>query len=60
MDPGSALLFDTATDIGESADRKQANPEIASTLNTAALKWLDDLDAPRMIPNPEYLPAARR
>lgn len=49
-----ALLFNTATEIGESTDRANDNPELASTLNAAAMKWLDDLDAPRMKPNPEY------
>lgn len=54
------LLFDTTTDIGESTDHREDNPELASTLNAAAMKWLDDLDALRMTPNSQYVPDTRR
>jgi arylsulfatase A-like enzyme len=54
------LLFDTTSDIGETKNRVEDEPEIASSLNNAAMKWLDDLDAPRMTPNPEYNPQASR
>ncbi len=47
-------LFNTNTDIGETNDLQRDHPEIASDLNAAAMQWLDDLDAPRMIPNPEF------
>lgn len=49
-------LFDTFSDIGESVDRSRDKPELASTLNAAAMRWLDGLGAPRMTPNPEYTP----
>jgi arylsulfatase A-like enzyme len=48
-------LFDTGSDIGEAMDCSGDKPELASTLNAAAMQWLDDLDAPRMMPNPEYV-----
>jgi arylsulfatase A-like enzyme len=48
------LLFDTVADISETKDRVEDEPELAATLNAAAMKWLDDLDAPRMTPNPDY------
>jgi arylsulfatase A-like enzyme len=49
-------LFDTLTDIGETNDLGGDHPEIASDLDSAAMRWLDDLNAPRMIPNPEFKP----
>ncbi len=56
LESESLQLFDTDRDIGESTDRSQEERELASTLNGAAMKWLDDLDAPRITPNPEYAP----
>jgi hypothetical protein len=54
---GSTIqLFDTASDIGETVNRQADKPELAASLNTAAMQWLDDLDAPRMTANPEYVP----
>ncbi len=50
------LLFDTDSDISESIDARSSNPELASDLNQATQDWLDELDAPRMTPNPEYEP----
>jgi hypothetical protein len=47
-------LFDTNSDIGESNDRSQRESALAASLNAAAMQWLDDLDAPRMKPNPEF------
>jgi arylsulfatase A-like enzyme len=49
-------LFDTRTDIGESNDLSRDHLELASALDADAMQWLDDLDAPRMIPNPGYKP----
>lgn len=54
LETDALQLFDTSTDIGESNDRSHNEPEIAASLNEAAMQWLDDLDAPRMTPNPEY------
>jgi arylsulfatase A-like enzyme len=56
LETESLQLFDTDRDIGESTNLSEEEPELASTLNGAAMKWLDDLDAPRMTPNPEYEP----
>ena len=47
-------LFNTSTDISETNDLERDHPEIASDLDAAAMRWLDDLDAPRMTPNPEF------
>lgn len=49
-------LFDTSTDIGETNDLSRDEPELASSLDTAAMRWLDQLKAPRMVPNPQYKP----
>jgi hypothetical protein len=49
-------LFDTSTDIGETNDVGRDKPELASALDAAAMRWLDDLNARRMVPNPEYKP----
>ncbi len=49
-------LFDTGSDIGETVDRAREHPELAAALNAAAMRWLDDLNAPRMTSNPEYQP----
>jgi arylsulfatase A-like enzyme len=56
LETDALQLFDTSTDLGESNDRSRDKPEIAASLNDAAMQWLDDLDAPRMMPNPEYDP----
>ena len=48
------LLFQTGDDIGEAHDRTSLNAPIAESLQCEAGQWLDDLDAPRMRPNPEY------
>lgn len=50
----SFTLFETSIDIGETKDVSDDNLSLASALDDAAMKWLDDLDAPRMKPNPEY------
>ena len=49
-------LFNTSSDIRETNDLGRNNPEIASDLDAAAMQWLDDLNAPRMVPNPEFKP----
>lgn len=51
-----ALLFNTKNDVDESNDVGQDYASLRSGLNAAAMKWLDDLDAPRMKPNPEFDP----
>ncbi len=54
------MLFNTSTDIGESSDQTNTHSELAERLNGSAMSWLDELDAPRMTPNPEYDSSARR
>lgn len=54
LESEEAMLFNTDSDIGESTDMSDDNAELASNLNTAAMKWLDTLNAPRMTPNPEF------
>lgn len=56
LESDSRFLYDTANEIGESTDVSDSNIELAAGLNRAAMKWLTDLDAPRMIPNPAYDP----
>ena len=56
LESDAMQLFDTNSDIGESIDLSRAEPGLAASLNLAAMQWLDDLDAPRMKPNPEYQP----
>lgn len=54
LESESFSLFDTSIDIAESKDASGNNAKLAASLDEAAMKWLDDLDAPRMKPNPEY------
>lgn len=54
LESDALQLFDTSSDIGESNDRSREESALAVSLNAAAMRWLDDLDAPRMKPNPEY------
>lgn len=54
------FLYDTDADIGEATDLSSENAELATSLDDAAMSWLDDLQAPRMTPNPEYDPRSRR
>ncbi len=58
LESETTMLYDTETDIGESTDVGPDNPKIAASLDEAAMKWLRDLDAPRMTPNPEFVPVA--
>jgi len=60
LEPEDYLLFNTSTDIGESSEQSKANPEFAERLNGSVMRWFDDRDAPRMTPNPDYDPSARR
>lgn len=60
LDSEEYLLFNTSTDIGESSDRSKTHSELAARFNSSAMSWLDQLDAPRMTPSPEYDPSARR
>lgn len=60
LEDNTSLLFKTDSDIGESTDVSDDHPDQAASLNAAAMKWLDDLDARRMVPNPEYDPANTR
>lgn len=57
LDVDESELFNTDHDIGESKDLSKAEPELTSSLNQAAVTWLDALNAPRMKPNPEFDPA---
>ena len=56
LESEEALLFDTVADIGETTDVSSEDPELAASLNQIAMQWLDEVDAPRMTPNPEYDP----
>ena len=44
------IMLVLADDLGRD------KPNVASACNAAAMRWLDDLDAPRMIPNLDYRP----
>ena len=59
LESEKTLLFNTVSDIGETTDVSSSNPELAETLNANAMQWLDETDAPRMTPNPEYVPKSR-
>lgn len=60
LESEEALLFNTDEDIGEAHDVSPNHADLSSSLNAAAMKWLDDLDAPRMQPNPEFDPGSAR
>jgi arylsulfatase A-like enzyme len=54
LETGACQLYDTVSDIGEARERHAQRSELTTMLKDAALRWLDDLDAPRMSPNPDY------
>jgi arylsulfatase A-like enzyme len=60
LDEDESELFNTSQDVGEADDRSKTEPELASLLTRSATAWLDDLNAPRMKPNPEFDPAFSR
>jgi arylsulfatase A-like enzyme len=49
-------MYNTETDIGETTDLSADFPLLEKDLTQAALQWLDDTEAPRMVPNPDYQP----
>lgn len=60
LDSEEFELYATNIDIGESTGRAAAEPGRADRLNRAAMAWLNELNAPRMTPNPEYDPKFER
>ncbi|MFC1766441.1 sulfatase-like hydrolase/transferase, partial [Planctomycetota bacterium] len=56
LETGECELYHTGEDIGEQTNISSAHPELVHELKTLALNWLDETDAPRMVPNPEYTP----
>ena len=51
-------LYDIENDISEEHNLVSQYPELAEELKAAAFQWLDDTDAPRMEPNPDFDPSA--
>jgi arylsulfatase A-like enzyme len=50
-------LYDIENDISEAHHLVAQYPELAEELKAAAFQWLEDTDAPRMEPNPDFDPA---
>lgn len=59
-DDETVELFDLAQDPGEANDLSARMPERAEQLNSQLQAWLDEVDAPRAIPNPDYNPSKAR
>jgi arylsulfatase A len=53
---GSLQLFNLKDDIGEQNDLAELKPEKARELSEMLHKWLKDVDAQMMSPNPDYSP----
>ena len=49
-------LYDTEEDISETTDLVAKHPNLVKDLTKRALDWIEDTDAPRMVPNPDYNP----
>jgi arylsulfatase A-like enzyme len=47
-------LYNLKTDIGETKNLAKTKPEKAKLLNDKLVLWLDDIDAPKLVPNPTY------
>ena len=54
LEDESYQLYNTDQDIAETKDRALNYSRIGETLSDEAMAWLDEIDAPRMTPNPEY------
>lgn len=59
-DDETVELFDLAQDPREANDLSAQMPERAEQLNSQLQAWLDEVDAPRAIPNPDYNPSKAR
>lgn len=56
LESGAIELYNTADDIGEAIDLVSSQPAKARELDQAAVQWMNNINAPRMIPNPTYEP----
>ncbi|MFC1498110.1 sulfatase [Verrucomicrobiota bacterium] len=56
LESGEYELYHTGNDIGEKNNVVAENSALAKEMNSRVLKWLEDTNAPRMLPNPEYDP----
>ena len=54
LEDGSPQLFHLPSDIAETIDLSSKNPELVFELSALANLWLDETEAPRMTPNPEF------
>ena len=54
LESGENELYHTGRDIGETKNVADEHPELAKQLETRAREWMDDANAPRMTPNPNY------
>jgi arylsulfatase A-like enzyme len=50
-------LYNIENDISEEHNLVSQYPELAAEMQAAAFQWLEDTDAPRMVPNPDFNPA---
>ena len=50
-------LYDIENDLSEEHNVASERPELAEEMKAAAFWWLEETDAPRMIPNPDFNPA---
>jgi len=59
FDPETIELYDLATDLGESDDRAAAEPARVREMRAELDAWRANVGAERMLPNPDYDPAAQ-
>ena len=60
LETGECELYHTGNDIGESHDISKENTGTVASMKQRTLDWLKSTNAPRMIPNPEYIPKRNR
>ncbi|TWU40620.1 hypothetical protein Poly41_14540 [Novipirellula artificiosorum] len=54
FESGENEFYNTKHDIGEATNVAAEHPELVSALDARIAAWIDDVNAPRMTPNPEY------
>jgi hypothetical protein len=60
FETGESELYHTDKDIGETRNVAAEHPDVVKDLESCIRKWMDEAEAPRMTPNPEYDPTVQR
>jgi arylsulfatase A-like enzyme len=60
FETGESELYHTDKDIGETRNVAPEHPDVVKDLESCIRKWMNEAEAPRMTPNPEYDPTVQR